>query len=138
VRTRWKDHLYAMDSLRSGIGLRAYAQEDPKNAYRLEGSSMFQQMIAGIQDEVTDLIFKVRLTAEAEQELTGIWSESEAVHESYDATRSQMEAGVEGSHSREAPKPIVRDVPKVGRNDPCPCGSGKKYKRCCLLREGQG
>jgi preprotein translocase subunit SecA len=136
--TRWKDHLYAMDSLRSGIGLRAYAQEDPKNAYRLEGSSMFQQMIAGIQDEVTDLIFKVRLTAEAEQELTGIWSESEAVHESYDATRSQMEAGVEGSHSREAPKPIVRDVPKVGRNDPCPCGSGKKYKRCCLLREGQG
>jgi preprotein translocase subunit SecA len=133
--TRWKDHLYAMDSLRSGIGLRAYAQEDPKNAYRMEGSNMFQQMIAGIQDEVTDLIFKVRLTEEAERELSGIWSESEARHDEYDATRSQMEAGVEGSMSREAPKPIKRAEPKVGRNEPCPCGSGKKYKKCCLLRQ---
>ncbi len=134
--TRWKDHLYAMDSLRSGIGLRAYAQEDPKNAYRMEGSRMFQQMIAGIQDEVTDLVFKVRLTEEAEHELAGIWSESEARHDEYDATRSQMEAGVAGSQGREAAKPITRDEPKVGRNDPCPCGSGKKYKRCCLLNQG--
>ncbi len=133
--TRWKDHLYAMDSLRSGIGLRAYAQEDPKSAYRLEGSAMFQQMIAGIQDEVTDLIFKVRLTEEAEQELKGIWAESEARHDEYDATRSQMEAGIAGSQTREAPKPITRAEPKVGRNDPCPCGSGKKYKRCCLLSQ---
>jgi preprotein translocase subunit SecA len=133
--TRWKDHLYAMDSLRSGIGLRAYAQEDPKNAYRMEGSRMFQQMIEGIQDEVTDLIFKVRLTAEAEKELSGIWSEAEARHDDYDATRSQMEAGVAGSQGREPPKPIVRAQPKVGRNDPCPCGSGKKHKRCCLLKQ---
>jgi preprotein translocase subunit SecA len=96
---------------------------------------MFRQMIAGIQDEVTDLIFKVRLTQAAEEELKDIWSESEARHDEYDATRSQMEAGVAGSMSREAQKPIKRAAPKVGRNDPCPCGSGKKYKRCCLLKQ---
>ncbi|MHC4858613.1 MAG: preprotein translocase subunit SecA [Planctomycetota bacterium] len=132
--TKWKDHLYAMDSLRSGIGLRAYAQEDPKNAYRMEGSAMFQQMIAAIQDEVTDFIFKVRLREEDEEELAGIWEESEAVHEEYDATRAQMEAGIAGSQTGEKPKPIVRDQPKVGRNDPCPCGSGKKFKKCCLQK----
>jgi preprotein translocase subunit SecA len=105
----------------------------------MEGSSMFRQMIAGIQDEVTDLVFKVRLTREAEEELRSVWSESAAVHEAYDATRAQMEAGAEGSQSTERPKPIVRDKPKVQRNDPCPCGSGLKYKRCCLPKEpGQG
>ncbi|MEN8150444.1 MAG: preprotein translocase subunit SecA [Planctomycetota bacterium] len=135
IDTKWKDHLYAMDSLRSGIGLRAYAQEDPKNSYRMEGSRMFQQMIASIQDEVTDYILKVRLADETEEDLAGTWSGAEARKDEYDATRQQMEAGVEGSHSREAPKPIKRDQPKVGRNDPCPCGSGKKYKQCCLRNE---
>ncbi len=133
--SKWKDHLYAMDSLRSGIGLRAYAQEDPKNAYRLEGSAMFQQMIAAIQDEVTEWIFKLRLEEEEERERRSVWQESAAIHEEYDATRQQMEAGVAGSQGGPV-KPIVRDQPKVGRNDPCPCGSGKKYKKCCLPREG--
>jgi preprotein translocase subunit SecA len=130
--TKWKDHLYAMDSLRSGIGLRAYAQEDPKNAYRMEGSRMFQQMIASIQDEVTDYILKVRLADEDEEDLSSTWRETEAKHEEYDATRQQMDAGIAGSQQGEKPKPIKRDQPKVGRNDPCPCGSGRKYKQCCL------
>jgi preprotein translocase subunit SecA len=126
---RWKDHLYAMDSLRSGIGLRAYAQEDPKNAYRMEGSRMFGQMIGTIQDEVSDRIFRERPYEEM-VELARRWKEARAVHEAYDATRSQMEAGIAGSQAGEALKPIRRDRQKVGRNDDCPCGSGKKVKKC--------
>ena len=68
---RWKDHLYAMDSLRSGIGLRAYAQEDPKNAYRMEGSQLFRQMISAIQDEATDRIFRVRLESRTRRSSCG-------------------------------------------------------------------
>jgi len=134
--TKWKDHLYAMDSLRSGIGLRAYAQEDPKNSYRMEGSAMFQQMIASIQDEVTDYVLKVRLAEEEDDDLSDAYRETEARHDEYDATRRQMEAGIAGSQGGEKPKPITRDQPKVGRNDPCPCGSGKKYKQCCLRNQG--
>jgi len=84
---------------------------------------------------VTDYILKVRLADEPEEDLSGTWQETEARHDEYDATRQQMEAGIAGSQRGEKPKPIRRDQPKVGRNDPCPCGSGKKYKQCCLRNE---
>ena len=87
-----------------------------------------------IQDEVTDYIFKVQIREEDEEDRGGIWEESAAVHEEYDATRAQMEAGVAGSQQGEKVKPIVREEPKVGRNDPCPCGSGKKFKACCMRK----
>jgi len=131
--TKWKDHLYAMDALKAGIGMRAYAQEDPKVKYKEEGYRMFAQMLELVREEVSDLVLKVRIEAEDEEQLEDTWDAEEFVHEDfggYAGHQAQVEAGMEGS-KREAAKPIVRDQPKVGRNDPCPCGSGKKFKKCC-------
>jgi len=130
----WKDHLLAMDHLRGSIGLRGYAEQDPKLAYKREGSRLFEEMLAGIREKVTDMIFKVRLTAEAQME--SVYQVSGLVHEQlqgYDHLAREMAARRQAAEAGETEKvkTIVRDVPKVGRNDPCPCGSGKKYKKCC-------
>jgi preprotein translocase subunit SecA len=131
IDVKWKDHLHAMDQLRSGIGLRAYAQKDPQVEYKLEAYDMFQSMIDSIKDEVASLILRVRLA----EEVAGpkdIWQVSEVVHSEvgqFDA--SGMAEAAEASEKTEAPKPFVRTEKRVGRNDPCPCGSGRKYKKCC-------
>jgi len=131
IDVKWKDHLHAMDQLRSGIGLRAYAQKDPQVEYKLEAYDMFQSMIDSIKDEVASLILRVRLA----EEVAGpkdIWQVSEVVHSEvgqFDA--SGMAEAAAASEKAEAPKPFVRAEKRVGRNDPCPCGSGKKYKKCC-------
>ncbi len=139
----WKDHLYAMDMLKSGIGLQAFAERDPRVLYKKEGYQYFQEMMAGIRDKVTDLIFRARVVGQAESRSN--YRETEAVHEdagSYGVAETRAlpaEAADAGQSSgggavaqAEAvkSKPIVRDEPKIGRNDPCPCGSGKKYKKC--------
>jgi preprotein translocase subunit SecA len=127
----WVDHLLAMDHLRSGIGLRGYAERDPKVAFKLEGTKLFEEMMNGIREKVTDMIFKVRL--EAGQEMTSAYRISEMVHEQlsgYDHLTQGMEQAAEAGKPQKVAT-IVRDVPRVGRNDPCPCGSGKKYKKCC-------
>jgi preprotein translocase subunit SecA len=131
--TKWKDHLYAMDALKAGIGMRAYAQEDPKIKYKEEGYRMFAQMLELVREEAAGLIFNVQISHEAEEQLGDIWDAEEFVHEDfggYEGHARQVEAGIEGSRA-ERPEPIRRDSPKVGRNDACPCGSGKKYKKCC-------
>ena len=128
----WKDHLLAMDHLKSGIGLRGYAEQDPRVAYKREGAKLFQEMVAGAREKVTDMIFKVRLTAGAE--MASVYRISNMVHSqlsAYDEVAREMEAAPERAGEMQRVKTIIRGVPKVGRNDPCPCGSGKKYKKCC-------
>ncbi len=125
----WKDHLLAMDHLKSGIGLRSYAEQDPRVAYKREGSRLFQEMLSGVREKVTDMIFKVRLTGE--HEMSSVYQVSNMVHEqlsAYDNLTQDMDRRPGGPQKVAT---IVREQPKVGRNDPCPCGSGKKYKKCC-------
>jgi len=140
IDTRWKDHLYAMDGLREGIGLRAYGQRDPLIEYQHEGYGMFMDMIDRIKEETLEYLFKVRAAKEekeAKETPVFDFSRQKLVHEE----KSQFE-GVEpcpaqeaASYSGQLPEEKVatykREEPKVGRNDPCPCGSGKKYKKCC-------
>jgi preprotein translocase subunit SecA len=139
----WKDHLYAMDMLKSGIGLQAFAEQDPRVLYKKEGYEYFQQMMAGIRDKVTDLIFRAKVQGEVQAR--SAYRETAAVHEdaggygvseNIAATASAVEGEQPPRDGGEAGEPggiktIVRDQPKVGRNDLCPCGSGKKYKKCC-------
>ncbi|MHC4599063.1 MAG: preprotein translocase subunit SecA [Planctomycetota bacterium] len=131
IDAKWKDHLLAMDRLKEGIGLRGYAQIDPKIEYKKEGYRMFGEMLDLIRNDVTDLIFKVRLSREAEEELGNIWKATDYKHEEYSGTRAQMDQALDRDLSDEKPKPFKREERKVGRNEPCPCGSGRKYKKCC-------
>ena len=136
----WKDHLYAMDMLKSGIGLQAFAEQDPRVLYKKEGYEYFQQMMAGIRDRVTDLIFRARVTGEQPQAKSN-YRETAATHDTgggYGVAEALTEIVGEpvpeptgSGGAAVATKPIVREADKVGRNDLCPCGSGKKYKKCC-------
>ena len=134
--TRWKEHLYNMDALKGGIGLRAYGNEDPKMAYKREGYQLFEEMLRNIEDEVADLIFRVELKGEEQEheelaEAPDVWSGGVASHQSWsESGRQDMEDAAFRSQSAEAPKPFKRDKPKMGRNEPCHCGSGRKYKKC--------
>jgi len=127
----WKDHLLGMDHLKSGIGLRGYAEQDPKIAYKREGSALFREMLDGVRDRVSENIFKVRLSAAAE--VSSVYQISQMVHEQlagYDHLTQEMVAQ-QAAGELQRVQTFRRDQPKVGRNDPCPCGSGKKYKKCC-------
>ncbi len=141
----WKDHLYAMDMLKTGIGLQAFAEKDPRIAYKKEGYEYFEQMMAGIRDKVTDLIFRARIgrsapeprsnykISEAKHEVSQNYGVSENLRETVDAgipTESAAAANEVQGEAATKVKQIVRETTKVGRNDPCPCGSGKKYKKC--------
>jgi preprotein translocase subunit SecA len=134
VDSSWKEHLLTMDRLRSSVGLSGYAQKDPKVEYKREGMKLYETMWFSIGEQVTDLIF--RMEQLNEQFVGSTWVETSATHadavSSSDAIRMQ-ENGDDPSQPRSAqPKTVRNAAPKVGRNDPCPCGSGKKYKRCCL------
>ncbi len=138
----WKDHLYAMDMLRNGIGLQAFAEKDPRIQYKKEGYKYFAEMMEGIRDKVTDLIFRARIVGNAQarnayqvtaatHEESGGYGVAENTKEL--ATAAAPTSGGEaqaGEADNRVVKPIVREAPKVGRNDPCPCGSGRKYKKC--------
>lgn len=135
----WKEHLLAMDHLRSSVGLRGYAQVDPKVEYKREGMRMFEGMWDSIGAYVTDLVFKMESLNE--DFVGSTWVESEAVHEeasSVTTGASQQQQGIDASNqpSDRKPEPIRNQQEKVRRNDPCPCGSGKKYKQCCLKAGG--
>ncbi|MEK6607644.1 MAG: SEC-C metal-binding domain-containing protein, partial [Myxococcota bacterium] len=122
IDSQWIDHLKVMDDLREGIGLRGYGQKDPKKEYKKEGYDLFAAMMARIQDNVCEKLFRVRVEREDEVK--------EFKHKERKMTLGG--GGAPGSSAPEKQKTIVRDQPKVGRNDPCPCGSGKKYKKCCM------
>jgi preprotein translocase subunit SecA len=113
----WKEHLLSMDHLRDGIGLRGYAQVDPLREYQREGYEMFMDLINRIQAETVGALFHLQVRANQE------------VPE--EARPTQQPMYLSHGDSSEAPQPKQRQNKKVGRNDPCPCGSGKKYKKCC-------
>ncbi|MDP6438679.1 MAG: SEC-C metal-binding domain-containing protein, partial [Candidatus Brocadiia bacterium] len=132
IDVRWKDHLRAMDVLRSGISLRAWAQHDPKIEYKSEAGRMFEEMMASIAEHVSDLLFRVHVEERDRSELGGVWQIAVARHDAFDIA-AQAEHQREAAHAAGERKRIepIRVELKVGRNEPCPCGSGKKYKQCC-------
>ena len=116
----WKEHLLSMDHLRDGIGLRGYGQKDPKQEYKREGFELFQQLIYSMRDAAIRALARVQVRSEVR--------EQEFQHKD-DTAQMQYSGGSAEEDPKKEPKRRVE--PKVGRNDPCPCGSGKKYKKCC-------
>ena len=115
----WKDHLLSMDHLKEGIGLRGYAQQNPLLVYKKEGFEMFQDMIHRIKEETIGILFRIQLAEPKEME---------------DFAKPQQQNltfSGSGSGQPAKKKPVQRTSKKIGRNAPCPCGSGKKYKKCC-------
>jgi len=127
----WKDHLYSMDHLKSSIWMRSWAEKDPKTEYKREGSRMFEDMLDTIEDRVTDIIFKVHLESGARAR--SVWNVSQTSHDEVGqfAMTEQRRAAAQAPQGEVKVKQIRLETPKVGRNEPCPCGSGKKYKKCC-------
>ena len=112
IDRKWMDHIDDMDQLRQGIGLQAYAQRDPLNEYKMAGYDMFNEMMASIREDTVKMMFRVKVEKPEEREqvakVTGT---------------NKDDSGVKA--------PVRRNAPKIQPNDPCPCGSGKKYKQCC-------
>ncbi|MGL5615294.1 MAG: preprotein translocase subunit SecA [Sarcina sp.] len=115
VDSKWMDHIDNMDHLKQGIGLRAYKQQDPVQAYQMEGSAMFEEMIESIKLDTVKYLYHVKVQVEAPKR-EKVAEEAEAIH---------------GEKEVNTKKQPVKAGPKIKRNDPCPCGSGKKYKNCC-------
>ncbi len=131
----WKEHLLAMDHLRSSVGLRGYAQVDPKVEYKREGMLLFDNMWVSVGNYVTDLIFKMEQLDEGFVGSTMV--ETAAIKEDAPAASDierQQQAAIAGTEASQKLEPIRNLEPRVGRNDPCPCGSGKKYKQCCMRK----
>jgi preprotein translocase subunit SecA len=128
IDQQWKDHLLAMDHLRSGVSLRGYAQKDPKQEYKKEGYDLFLNMTHRIKTEVAKKIMQVQLEKEDEGErlMRQRMSRRQAMH---------FDRGGAASGGPKKVQTIRRTGKKVGRNDPCPCGSGKKYKKCCMANQ---
>jgi len=120
IDSQWKDHLLSLDHLREGIGLRGYGQKNPKEEYKKEAYSLFMEMMGRIRQEFLGKLFRVQLASDSEMEQARR-EEERRRKRIFDA----LGAGQEGN------RPVTRHEEKVGRNDPCPCGSGKKFKKCC-------
>jgi preprotein translocase subunit SecA len=116
VDEKWMDHIDAMDQLRYGIGMRAYGQRDPVVEYKFEGFEMFEEMIRSIRQDAVKILLNSRISRE------------------HMPKREKVAEPLKASHGREPQKTVVKGL-KVGRNAPCPCGSGKKYKKCCGLKD---
>ena len=131
VDNKWMDHIDNMDELKNGIGLRAYGQKDPVVQYRIEGGEMFDEMIAQIKLEVAKIMLHVRKQEKTAERKSAVSITSASMDRSaIDGMNIEGET-VPNKSSNEKAQQIKNDGPKVGRNDPCPCGSGKKYKNCC-------
>ncbi|MFZ2235210.1 MAG: SEC-C metal-binding domain-containing protein, partial [Dokdonella sp.] len=136
----WKEHLASMDYMRQGIYLRGYAQKQPKQEFKREAFILFQQMLDRIKHEIVQTLARIRIRTEEEV----AEMEAEQKRQAEQQARSLQfkhddasivaglaaEGGGEALASSASAAPTLRDGPKVGRNDPCPCGSGKKYKQC--------
>ncbi len=134
----WKNHLYAMDHLKEGIYLEAYAQKDPKVLYKKEGFELFKQLLDLINETVVQTLFRVDVREDLDLERMHRIRRQVAMHYGRGTVPGEpagaQAAQAAASSSVGAPPPAAGG-PKVGRNDPCPCGSGKKYKKCCLPKE---
>ena len=154
VDNRWMDHIDAMDDLKQGIGLRALGHLDPAVAYANEGFDMFEEMIGDIREETVRYCFNVTINTSTERKtvIKGGQGRKEEYKDTAASEAAQAQAraahggqpqGGHGQMPQQAPKPqearkpetFRREMPKVGRNDPCPCGSGKKYKNCCMNKD---
>ncbi len=150
IDTKWKEHLYGLDNLREGIGLRAYGQRDPLVEYKREAFDMFDQMSDIIKEETIELLFRVqqvhetKLANPVEESKTQYLHPEVGLSETKPAASAKLPRGMGAASpfsprneapDDQAPAPITRSHDKVGRNDPCPCGSGKKYKKCCGVNE---
>ena len=143
VDMRWMDHIDAMDQLRDGIGLRAYAQRDPVNEYKLESYDMFEEMVHLIREDTVRYLYQIRIEKAPERQATAkVTSTNQPAEGGAPAQRQAARL-----NSRLNARPTVNNGPaqtpvkvgkKIGRNDPCPCGSGKKYKNCCGRNLGAG
>ena len=145
VDNRWMDHIDAMDELKQGIGLRSLGHIDPAVAYSNEGFDMFEEMIGDIREETVRYCFGVTVNTSSERKK--VIADGESRKDDYqDETKLNARRGPSvgsGQMPQAAPKPedahkpetFRREQPKVGRNDPCPCGSGKKYKNCCMKKD---
>jgi preprotein translocase subunit SecA len=118
VDSLWMDHIDAMDQLRQGIGLRALGNEDPVRAYQKEGFDMFEELIENIQSDTVKMLFRVMPQQKMQREMV-----------------AKITGTSSGDDSEAKKKPVVKKEKKIGRNDLCPCGSGKKYKKCCGINE---
>jgi len=118
VDTRWKEHLLSMDHLKEGIGLRGYAQQDPLRIYKQEGFDMFHDLMERIKEEIVGILFKIQVSTSSQ----------------VDEMKREEQDSLTFSHSdgSSIKQPVKRSHKKIKRNDPCPCGSGKKYKKCCM------
>ncbi|MCH7872159.1 MAG: SEC-C domain-containing protein, partial [Planctomycetes bacterium] len=146
----WKDHMYSMDLLRSGIGLRGYAEKDPKIEYKREGTRLFSEMLENMRERVTDLVFRAQITGggggggDGTEGLTGggidaaptggpgpmTTSHADATNAGFSSAAADHDAAMAKQGEGGKAETIRRSMPRVGRNAPCPCGSGKKYKQC--------
>jgi preprotein translocase subunit SecA len=144
IDQQWIEHLKTMDALREGIGLQGYGQKDPKKEYKKAGYSLFAEMMDRISSNVVTKLFRVQFKVESD-EIPAMQQKERATVERGVADKSEdgddqeqvqdKKVAKRGAKARTAgdgakTEPIKRDKPKVGRNDPCPCGSGKKYKKC--------
>jgi preprotein translocase subunit SecA len=145
VDTHWQEYLRNMDALRQGVGLRAYGQRDPLVEYKKEAFEMFAALMGKIKEDIAGRVFRVSTSLEAMQSFFSSLPRTRLVHEEVDAIAQQRQARGEAPPAKPAPQgaeealqaalsakppPVRRETAKVGRNDPCPCGSGKKYKKC--------
>jgi preprotein translocase subunit SecA len=136
----WKDHLLAMDHVRSSVGFRSMGQMDPKVEFKREGMRLFDQMWLSIGEQITDVIFRMEAVEEGMVESSFV--ETSARHDAFDESKFMSEEKIEdlkaadqaGTAATE-PKTIRNRGEKAGRNDPCPCGSGKKFKNCCMRKQ---
>jgi len=118
----WRDHLYSMDTLKTGIGLRGYNQKDPLVEYKKESYNMFIELISNIKHEIIKVLFTIQLQSQED-----VKKEQEAVEK----MKEKMEESTENITTNIAQKEVMASEKKIARNDNCPCGSGKKYKQCC-------
>ena len=134
VDNLWKDHLTNMDQLRQGIGLRAYAQKNPKQEYKRESFELFEQLLENIKHETIRYLSHVKVSSQDDVDRMEQQRKNQALNHQYqhaqldELNESEVETD---QNSSDTAKPVLRSAPKVGRNSPCPCGSGKKYKQCC-------
>jgi preprotein translocase subunit SecA len=140
IDRHWRDHLYEMDQVRTGIGLRSYGQRDPLIEYKREAFTLFSDMIEEIDKEIVSMVYKLQVnipekSREERRKTTKedlVASHKETVGMGFaSATQAEEANPMAAASKRGKAKPIKRDGRKIGRNEPCPCGSGKKYKKCC-------
>jgi preprotein translocase subunit SecA len=143
----WKDHLTTMDQLRTGIGLRGYGQRDPKKEYQKEGYRLFSSLLVDIKSRLMGQLFRIKIEDEAE-----VLAAQEAYRQRMEEQQRQMQMlssentgeggasseNANGQEQRRRVTTVRRERPKIGRNEPCWCGSGKKYKKCHMASDNAG